>query len=383
MNPSDIALVHHWLVTWRGGEIVLGEIMKLFPASPIHTLVAGTGKHRLTEFDHTRIITSPLQYLPFSRTQYRKLLPLHPAAIALARRSFKAKFAISTDASMIKGLVPEGVPHVCYCHSPPRYLWDMQAEYAAQSNELNSLGRLVFNSTAKYCREFDRRSASHVSHFIANSNFVRARIQTCYDRDAVVINPPCEVDDFNHRRPRENFYLIVSHLTPYKRVDIAVRACTQLNRPLVVIGVGNELDALKKIAGPSVQFLQKLSRPQVTDYFERCAAFFYPQVEDFGITAVEAQAAGAPVIAYRAGGALESVIENETGIFFDQQTPDSLADAILRFEHPDTRAKLTPESCRANALRFAPEHFRNKIKSFLLEKYPRHFATYPWPELPS
>lgn len=379
-TSTDIALAHHWLVSYRGGEIVLKELAQLFPDAPIHTLVATTGEQRLREFDGAQIITSPLQKIPRAPQLYRKLLPLHPPAIAFARKKWRGDFALSTDAAMIKGIVPKNIPHICYCHSPPRYLWDMQEEYAEQSNEIGGFGRWVFNNVAGYCREFDRRAAQHVSHFIANSKFVQKRIEVCYGRQAAVIHPPCHVADFDATRPREKFYLLVSQLTPYKRADIAVRACTKLGRQLVVIGVGGELENLKKIAGPTIRFLEKLPRAEVVDYFERCAAFFYPQVEDFGITAVEAQAAGAPVIAYRAGGALESVIENETGFFFDEQTPESLADAIERFEQSAVACdtEKTAAACRANAERFRPERFRDEIKKFLVEKYPEKFSTHKW-----
>ena len=379
IQPSDIALAHHWLVTYRGGEIVLDEFLRLFPEAEVHTLVRGRHIQGLVGGQGRRITASPLQWIPRASRYYKALLPLHPLAITAGRVGWRKKrFVFSSDAAMIKGIVPKGVPQVCYCHSPPRYLWNMQKDYAEGSSGMGHLGRWIFKQVSGYCRDFDRRAADRVSHFIANSHFVQSRIRNCYQRESVVIHPPCHVEDFNPFKDREDFYLLVSHLTPYKRVDIAVKACKKLGRRLVVIGEGGEGESLKKLAGPTVEFLGKLPREDVVRYFERCAAFLYPQIEDFGITAVEAQAAGAPVIAFRAGGALESVLEGRSGLFFDEQNEESLMEALLRFEK--TRERYLPSACRANAEKFSPENFREKIKIFLKEKYPEFFDDYPWPQ---
>lgn len=278
---------------------------------------------------------------------------------------------------MVKGLrvAPRGA-HVCYCHSPPRYLWDMQEDYIR--GLAGGFARSIFRFSVNRARSFDYRAAQRVTHFLANSKFVAARIATFYGRDATVIYPPVSVEDFEWSRPSEDFYLLVTQLTPYKRADLAVRTFSQMGKRLVVIGEGTEMRALRALAGPTVLLMGRQSFPVVKDHFERCRAFLYPQIEDFGITAVEAQAAGKPVIAYRAGGALETVVEGETGVFFDEQTPESLIAAVAGFEAAGV-GRFSSARCRANAERFGPRRFREEIKGFLTRCYPELFTNYAWP----
>jgi glycosyltransferase involved in cell wall biosynthesis len=415
-----ITLANHWLVTYRGGEKVLAEFRRLFPTAPLASLVCkrgdipewilgggsavaeslsgklkfkgGEGGQKVegararsrpnangASGDHalpSAIITSPLQRVPLAWKYYKALLPLHPWAFGRLAVPGDTRLVLSSDAAMVKGLrLPEGARQVCYCHSPPRYLWDLQSDY---TDGMGWAKRLVFNWSVPPARAFDYAAAQRVDRFIANSRFVAERIRRSYGREAVVIYPPVSVDDFSSDRPSEDFYLLVTQLTPYKRAELAVRAFTQLGKKLVVIGEGSEFAALQKIAGPTVQLLGRQPFQVVKDHFERCRAFLYPQVEDFGITAVEAQAAGKPVIAFRAGGALETVIEGETGLFFDEQTPESLGGAILQIEAMGDRRWV--EACRANAERFRPERFRAEIKAFLEMHYPDLFAGYRWPE---
>lgn len=283
----------------------------------------------------------------------------------------KGGAVLSSDASVIKGLtIPDRVPHVCYCHSPPRYLWDLQETYERQSGGMGTFARLVFRLAVPLVRDFDRRAAQKVTHFIANSAFVGERIRTCYGREAAVIHPPVDVANFESTRPRNAFHLLVSELTPYKRVDLAIEAFRGLSQNLVIIGDGPERRCLQNRAPGNVTFLGRQPFSVLKDYFETCRAFLYPQIEDFGITAVEAQAAGAAVIAFRKGGALETVVEGETGIFFDEQTPDSLANAVRAFE---AGKGIDPTRCRKNSERFRPERFRAEIMAYLRAKLPDHF----------
>ena len=423
-----VLLANHWLVTYRGGEKVLAEFRLLFPNAPLAALICKRGeipdwildggspnrclkmKPCASEQDHrdghaasgkAAIITSPLQLLPSSWKYYKALLPIHPWAFGFLTVPKGTRLVLSSDASMLKGLkMPEGTRQVCFCHSPPRYLWDLQDDY---TDGLGWFKRKVFNWSAPRARAFDRAAAQRVDRFIANSCFVAERIKRSYGREAAVIYPPVAVDDFSPDQPSEDFYLLVTQLTPYKRADLAVQAFTQLGKKLIVIGEGSEWDALQKLAGPTVQLLGRQPFKVVKDHFERCRAFLYPQVEDFGITAVEAQAAGKPVIAFRAGGALETVKEGETGLFFNEQTAGSLADAVGRFEKDflveesslggnsksaKTNAQqivnhqLVPSirvACRTNAERFRPERFRAELKAFLETHYPDLFAEYKWP----
>jgi glycosyltransferase involved in cell wall biosynthesis len=368
---SSVHLAHHWLVGMRGGEAVLEQFSLLCPEAPIHTLVANPAK--LSEaLQRHRIETSFLQRLGGIR-RYKEMLPLFPLAVGRMRVPKTATFVLSSDAAVIKGLrMPEGVPHVCYCHSPPRYLWDQQETYAKQTSGLGAFGRFVFRAVTPYVRRFDQNAARGVDHFIANSGFVAERIRRCYGREAAVIYPPVNVGAFEADRPRGDFYLIVSELAPYKRVDLAVEVFTRLGEPLVVIGDGPEMPRLRAMAGPTVNLMGRQPSAVLKEHYERCAAFLYPQVEDFGITAVEAQAAGAPVIALAAGGALESVLDDETGVFFPEQKVESLMRAIKHFE--ERRALLTPSNCRRNAERFRTERFRVEILGFLKLHYPSHFG---------
>jgi glycosyltransferase involved in cell wall biosynthesis len=363
------ALAHHWLVGMRGGEKVLEQLCLLFPGAPIYTLVSNRANLSDVIASHP-IHESLIQRLPGGFRRYKSLLPLFPLAISNLRVAPDIDFLFSTDASVIKGLsYPPGIPHVCYCHSPPRYLWELQDTYLRQTGGLGPLGRAVFRAVTPYVRSFDRKAAARVTHFIANSRFVQQRIQSAYARDSAVIYPPVDVDAFQPGRSAEDFYLIVTELVAYKRVDLAIDAFNRLGKRLVVLGDGPEGAALRARAKPNIEFLGRQPFATLRDRFERCRAFIYPQIEDFGITAVEAQAAGRPVLAFREGGALETVIDGKTGLFFDQQTPESLAACVEAFEGQSFSAA----ACRENAERFRPESFRNAIRQFLSEKLPALF----------
>lgn len=368
-----IALLHHWLVSMRGGEKVLEQFCRLMPGAEIHTLVRSREEGALSETVRRHPIRATLlDRLPGSETYYPSLLPLYPWVIG--RHRVAADFILSSDASMIKGMTHgPGVPHVCYCHSPPRYLWDMQADYM---EGLSGWKRRLFRALTPRLRRFDRESAGTVDHFIANSRFVRERIRRIYGRDSKVIYPPVDLDLFRSGesgggRRHEDYYLVVSALVPYKKVELAVRAFTALEKPLLVCGEGSQRGRLERIAGPSVRFLGAQSPQELKQRYRKCRAFVFPGVEDFGITPLEAQAAGRPVIAYGEGGALETVSEGETGLFFREQTPEALAEAVARFERTEERYR--PEACRARAERFGPERFRREIKDFLLSRYPSYF----------
>lgn len=363
---ASVALAHHWMVTDRGGEKVLAEFRNIFPQAPLFTLLLRRGE--IPDWVIGPLVyTSFLQNVPFSDRIYKQLLPLHPAAFTSLKVPRGTKLVLSSDAAMVKALaLPPGCQQVCYCHSPPRYLWDMAKEYE-QGSRLGFMARVVFRCAAAYARKFDLKASRNVAHFIANSAFVAERIREMYGRESSVIHPPVQVSKFDSGHPASDFYLIVSQLVPYKRVDVAVRAFSMLRRKLVVIGDGSEMAYLRGIAGPTVSFLGRQSFEVVKRHFETCKAFINPQLEDFGITAVEAQAAGRPVIAYKRGGALESVINLQTGVFFEEQTPESLANAIFAFESLERNwAKL----CRANAERFEADRFRAEIVGFLSSKYP-------------
>jgi glycosyltransferase involved in cell wall biosynthesis len=359
---GNVALAHHWMVSMRGGEKVLEQIGALFPDAPIYTLVANPA--RLSEpLRRHPIHTSPLQYFPNAARHYKKLLPLFPVAVSALRVREPVDLLISSDASVIKGLAyPKDVTQVCYCHSPPRYLWDMQDDYRQSSEVGGTVGRFVFNRVVPYVREFDRRAAERVTHFVANSEFVRQRIRAHYGREAEIIYPPVALDDFAvAAQDPDDFHLVVSQLVPYKRIDVAVQAFTRLGRKLVVIGEGSERAKLEQMAGPTISFLGSQPFPVLQDHFRRCRALVFPGVEDFGITPLEAMASGRPVIAYRAGGVVETVVDGTTGLFFDTQTPESLISALETFD----AARFDPTACRTQAERFGPEQFRTSFAAYL------------------
>jgi glycosyltransferase involved in cell wall biosynthesis len=372
-----VALAHHWLVGMRGGEKVLESLASLFPGAPIYTLLGSKAKIN-GRLSHHEWRCSPLQHLPGAISQYKKMLPLFPGAISQLKVDSSTEFLMSSDASVIKGLqCPQMTPHVCYCHSPPRYLWDLAGEYRRSAEAGNGFGRLLFDAITPYVREFDRIAAGKVTAFIANSRFVQQRIKRYYGRDSVVIHPPVDAEAFAGEYKRTgDFYLVVSQLVFYKRVDVAVAACNQLGRKLIVIGEGSERGQLEAIAGPDITFLGAQPFSVLRDHYRECRAFLFPGIEDFGITPLEAQACGTPVLAFGKGGALETVREGLTGLFFSAQTADSLADCIRNFEAIEHA--FHPAVCRANAEAFSTARFEAEIKSFLESRFDSVFANCEW-----
>ncbi len=357
-----VALAHHWMVTFRGGERVLAHLAAMWPEAPIHTLVADRG--RLPAVLAAKDIReSWLGRVPGARRLYPALLPLHPLAVRSLRA--EADLVVVSDAALMKGIrVPREARLLCYCHSPPRYLWGMEADYlAGAAVPMGAAGRAVFQAVAPGLRRWDQAAASRVDAFACGSAFVRERIRRCYGRDAEVVPPPVDDDAFVPPRPAEDFYLLVSQLTPYKNVGLAVEAFNGLGRRLIVIGEGPEALRLRARAGGTVTFLGWQPREVVRDYFSRCRALVFPGVEDFGITPLEAHAAGRPVVALRRGGVVETVVDGATGAFFDQPNAASLAAAIRRVdEAPDA---FRPEACQARAREFSSQVFRARMARFV------------------
>jgi glycosyltransferase involved in cell wall biosynthesis len=372
----NIALAHHWLVGMRGGEKVLEQFSLLFPKAPIYTLVADPARLSAPLREHP-LVTSLLQRVPGGLHHYKRLLPLFPWIVGHLAVRPGADFVLSSDAAVIKGLrIPAGVPHVCYCHSPPRYVWDMQETYIRQTSDIGVLGRAVFRAATPLVRRFDRAAAQRVDHFIANSRFVQERIRRCYGRESTVINPPVAVDDFEAEGSNDGYYLVVSELAPYKRIDLAIEAFNELRKPLIVIGHGSEMARLRRVGRDNITFLGSQPFAVLKRHYERCRALIFPGIEDFGITPLEAQAAGKPVIGFADGGLLETTVEGATAMLFREQTAASLAAAVREFE--GRNGEFEPRVCRANALRFGPERFRREMKELLAQCYPGRFGDYPW-----
>jgi glycosyltransferase involved in cell wall biosynthesis len=359
VKPMKVAIVHYWLVTMRGGEKVLEELCKLFPQADIFTLVCD--REKLSPLLQSKTIhTSFLQRLPGARKHYRKLLPLMPFALeAFDLQAYD--LVISSESGPAKGIVarPDAL-HVCYCHSPMRYIWD---HYHIYRRDLGLIGRAMMTITAPPLRVWDVTTAARVDAFVANSAHVARRIRRVYNRDATVIHPPVAVDDFQATAELGDFYLCAGQLVTYKRVDLAVRAFTRMGKRLVVVGEGTQMAELKKIAGPSVELVGYQPFPVLRDYLARCRALVFPGEEDFGILPVEAMASGRPVIAFDSGGARETVTSAEVGLMFAEQTEDSLIDAVTRFEA--NAAAFDPAKIRRHAEGFSASLFRERMGRFI------------------
>ncbi|RYF14278.1 MAG: glycosyltransferase family 4 protein, partial [Oxalobacteraceae bacterium] len=316
------------------------------------------------------IKTSFISKLPGARRHYKRYLPFMP--LALEQWDLSAyDLVISSEAGPAKGVItrPDAL-HLCYCHSPMRYIWDLYIPYL---REASWPIRKIFPLIAHWLRVWDRSSADRVDHFVANSNFVAARIAKFYRRESEVIWPPVKVSDFDHRRERGDFYLWLGQLVEYKRPDLAVDAFNELNLPLVMIGEGELADSLARRAGPTIQLLGRQPFDVVKDHLERCRGLIFPGVEDFGMVPVEAMAAGAPVIAYARGGILDTVIDGETGILFDRQDAAALADAVRRLESGEF--KLQVDRMRQHASIFDKDRFIRALHATVEKHSSRHVSS--------
>ena len=352
-----VAIVHYWLVTMRGGERVVEALCELYPDADIYTHVA-TPEMLTDTIRRHRIQETFIARLPGARRYYQKYLPLMPLALEqLDLRDYD--LVISSECGPAKGVIttPRTL-HVCYCHSPMRYVWDMYWDYLRDvSKPMRPLARALLH----YIRRWDLASAFRVDHFMANSEFVARRIHKHYRRDAEVIHPPVDTDAFGLAESADDYYLLVGALVRYKRADLAVRAFNRAGKQLVVIGDGEQLVDLRRLAGPTVEIMGRQPASVIREKYSRCRALIFPGEEDFGIVPVEAMASGRPVIAYGRGGALETVVEGRTGIFFDEQTEDSLLAAIERFEQVE--GTFDPAEIRRHALRFDRQVFKEKVRS--------------------
>ncbi len=361
----QVALVHDYLNQMGGAERVLLAFHDLFPQAPIYTSIYEPSRVD-RRFHGMDIRTSRLQRLPFIKRHHQPFLPLYPFAF----ESFDLRaydLVISDSSAFAKGIVtsPDAL-HLCYCHTPMRWAWNYD-EYVERES-LGRIARLALPPFITFLRMWDYTTAGRVDYFIANSPNVAARINKYYRREAVVMPPPVETARFHLSPTRDDYFLIVSRLIPYKRIDLAIQAFNQLKLPLRIIGGGRDLQRLRALAGPTIRFMGKLSDEDVRAQMARCRAFIFPGDEDFGLTPVEAQASGRPVIAYGSGGALASVVPGVTGLFFDEQTPDALAATVGAFRDED----FDPLAIRRHAEEFDLDHFTNRFARFLEAKIASH-----------
>ncbi len=358
-----VALVHDHLVQYGGAERVLKVLHGMFPAAPIFTLLYDH-KTMGNDFVKKDIRPSFLQNLPLALKHYQWYLPLMPAATEHHDLN-DFDLVISSASAMAKGVItnPKTL-HICYCHTPTRYLWTDTHSYVREL-KTNRLLKKIIPLYLTRLRKWDRLAADRVDHFIANSQTVADRIKKYYRSPSEVIYPPVEVEDFYLAERVNHYYLAGGRLVSYKRFDIVVQAFNKLGIPLKIFGDGPEEEKLKKMARPHIEFLGKVSDSKKAELYAHCLAFINPQEEDFGITAVEAMASGRPVIAYPVGGATETVIPGLSGEFFDEQTWESLGDAVIRFK-PD---KYDQKKIRAHAEQFSTQAFEKRLSDFIEKKY--------------
>lgn len=350
-----VAIVHYWLIKMRGGEKVLEAICEMFPHADIYTHVYNPDTISIKINQH-KIITSFINKLPWANRLYQSYLPLMP--FALKRLDLAGyDLVISSESGPAKGIVVDsGARHICYCHTPMRYIWDMYDEYR---NNAGFVTRVFMSLFIRYLRKWDKETSKGVDEFIANSKFVQQRIKNIYGRESKVIYPPVSVEEFYISDVTEEYYLYAGELTQYKYPQLAIDAFNISGRKLIVIGEGGMEKELKSVAKSNIQFLGRQSFEQLKFYFSHCRALVFPGIEDFGIIPVEVMASGRPVIAFRDGGALETVVEFETGLFFNEQTPDSLNATIDEFEKNED--VYVPSNIRSVVERFSKERFKAEM----------------------
>jgi len=379
-----IAIVHDWLVTYAGAERVLEQLLNLYPESDLFTLVdflPDADRHVILDKEPS---TSFIQKLPFAKRKYRNYLPLMPLAIEQLDLS-AYDLILSSSHAVAKGVRKNpGQIHICYCHTPMRYAWDLRDQYLKEAGLDKGIEGVMVKLLLGYLQAWDAKTAKQVDHFIANSHYIADRIGRAYGRESTVIYPPVDIDGFSVSDRKEGFYLAASRMVPYKKMDMIVEAFSAMpDKRLVVIGDGPDLEKVKSKAGNNVELLGYQLSTILQDYLRKAKAFIFAAEEDFGIIPVEAQACGTPVIAYGRGGVRETVVPltgsgaggqgsemAPTGVFFNEQTVGSLIDAVQRFEK--NRQVFDPAAIRKNAEQFSRERFRKEFKEFVESKLMAH-----------
>ncbi len=371
-TEKNIGIVVDWLVTYAGAERVVKDFVDVYPNSELYSIVEFLNDDAKKLFHNKKVNTTFIQKFPSAKKKYQKYLPFMTLAVEQLDVS-KHDIVLSSSHAVAKGVLtgPDQL-HISYVHSPIRYAWDMQHQYLREAGLNKGLKGFLAKWLLHKVRVWDYRTASGVDHFIANSQFIARRIKKVYGREADVIYPPVDVDRFTLHDKKDDFYFTASRMVPYKRIDLIVEAFSKMpDKKLVVIGDGSEMAKIKSKAGSNVEILGYQPNEVMVDHMQRAKAFVFAAEEDFGITPVEAQACGTPVIAFGKGGALETIrpygVEKPTGIFFDQQTVESVVDAVRRFD--EINDAITPQNCRENAVRFSSERFKKEISDYVEEKW--------------
>lgn len=371
-HDVSVGIVADWLVTFAGAEKVIAEFIKLYPNADIYSVVDFLSDESRKKFYGKEATTSFIQRLPFAKKKYQQYLPLMPLAIEQLDVTGH-DIVLSSSHAVAKGVLtgPDQL-HISYVHSPIRYAWDFQHQYLREAGLNKGLKGKLARWFLHKIRIWDYRTANGVDHFIANSQFIARRIKKVYGRDADVIYPPVDVERFTLQENKEDFYFTASRMVPYKRIDLIVEAFSQMpDKKLVVIGDGSEMAKIKSRAGSNIEILGYQPDDVMQDYMRRTRAFVFAAEEDFGITPVEAQASGTPVIAFGKGGVLETIRpygeRNATGVFFSEQTAESLINAVRHFD--TIKDSILPKDCRENALKFSAQRFHDELDEYIKKKW--------------
>ena len=361
-SQRKIAIVHDWLPLYGGAERVLEQILLIFPQADIFSIIDAIPPDQRGFLQNKPVKTSFVQGLPSGKTRYRSYFPLMPLAVEQFDLS-AYDLVISSSYSFAKGvLTGPDQRHLCYCHSPIRYAWDMQHQYLEQSGLTKGLKSWIVRCLLHYLRLWDYRTAGGVDAFAANSAYIARRIMKVYRREAEVIYPPVAVENFQLEEKKENFYLTASRMVPYKKIDLIAEAFSRLpESKLLIIGDGPEMDRVRGKAGPNVELLGYRDNATLRSHLQRAKAFVFMAEEDFGIVPVEAQACGTPVIAFGRGGVAETVVAGQTGILFHEQSAESLAGAVRLFE----TQTFSPSEIRQHTEKFSAEVFKRKFTDFV------------------
>ncbi|HFS1809918.1 TPA: glycosyltransferase family 4 protein [Klebsiella pneumoniae] len=371
-QKPNVGIVADWLVTYAGAERVIKEFLDIFPESELYSIVDFLQPEARNELHGKHAVTSFIQNLPKSKNNYQKYLPLMPLAIEQLDVS-SHDIILSSSHAVAKGILtgPDQL-HISYVHSPIRYAWDLQHQYLREAGFNKGIKASIVKYLLHKIRLWDYRTANGVDHFIANSQFISRRIKKVYNRESTVIYPPVDVERFTLNDKKEDYYFTASRMVPYKRIDLIVEAFSKMpEKKLIVIGDGSEIGKVKSKASKNVEILGYQPNHIMLEHMQNAKAFVFAAEEDFGITPVEAQACGTPVIAFGKGGSLETIrplgVDNPTGLFFSEQTIESIISQVNAFER--NVEIFEPENCRLNSLRFSSLRFKNEMDNFIKDKW--------------
>ncbi len=373
LSKLKVAIIHEWFVDYSGSERVVEQMLNVFPQADLFAQVEFLPDNLKWFIKNKPVKTSFIQKLPMAKTKYRNYLPLMPFAVEQFDMT-EYDLIISSNHAVAKGVItsPEQL-HICMCYSPVRYAWDLTHQYLRESGLDKGFKGWIAKYILHKLRIWDYRTANGVDEFIAISNFISKRIKKVYGRNSTIIYPPVDINSFELNENHEDYYLTVSRMVPYKKIDMIVEAFTRMpEKTLIVIGDGPDNKKIKKIVTPNIKLMGFQENDVVRNYMQRAKAFIFAAVEDFGIVPVEAQACGTPVIAYGKGGSLETVIDRETGLLFKEQTPESLIDAVHEFER--NYGDYNIKNIRKNSEKFSNNRFRTELKEFMNCVISEHYS---------